>query len=172
MDKQKMNLNMKKIHYIIVLLLASICCMSCENFRDNNGELGGMWQLTQWRTRSSSGQIDSLVANNIREDSTLENKHKLYYAIHRDVFQVSDAAEFYNTRYYCTFSLTGNNEIVLGNLVDFSGSLLVDGTNAQRNYSKYAEFGIPYDGRYHIDVLTAEDLRLSFKDNILVFRKY
>lgn len=162
---------MKNTHYYILVLLACIGCFSCENFRDNNGDLGGMWQLTQWRTRSSSGQIDSLVANNDRDDVTLENKRKLFYCIHRDVFQVKDASTYFGTSYYCTFSHTGQ-ELTLGNLIGFDGKCYVDGEDANRTYEQFADFGIPADGHFHIDNLTDEQLTMSFTDNILLFRKY
>lgn len=162
---------MRKIHYIIIVLLASIGFASCEFKHENNGDLGGMWQLTQWHTRSSSGQIDSLVASNLKDDSRVPNTRKLYFSFYRNVFQVRDASTYFGMNYYSTFT-RNNNEITLGNLIDYEGHLYVDETQTDHNYKEFSDFGIPENGKFHIDLLNGDNLQLSYNGNILSFRKY
>ena len=166
-----------KYIYILLFALVSIGLASCENFRDNNGELGGMWQLTQWRTRSQSGEIDSLVANNLRNDSTVPNVRKIYYGIHRDVFQLRDAKDVNRPRdfFFCTFE-TGNDYIQLGTVVTESGRDFYDFNNNTlgklQELEQLNSFGVPANGRFQIDILTSNTLQLSTDNDILIFRKY
>lgn len=160
----------KRFPYIIVVLFV-IIFTSCEDFRDNNGDLGGQWQLTQWRTRSSSGEIDSLVATNIVADPTVANHYNLYFSIHRDVLLIQEVStSFFNINYFFSITLT-DNMIKLGDVVDKDGKVPGPMENS-KDFTPLAEFAVPADGCYSIDKLSDDYLQLSFKDNILCFRKY
>lgn len=156
---------MRRIHLLLYIILASISLLSCENFRDNNGDLGGAWQLVEWKTRSTSGQIDSIVANNIYNDTTVPNKNKLYYCIHRNDLQIrlGDAVNTWTLSYFCTISVT-DKVIQLGQIVDDYDSTYT--------YSKVRDLGIPSNGRFDIQFLDKEKLTLGSDNDILKFRKY
>ena len=163
---------------IFFIAIISIGLMSCENFRDTNGELGGMWQLQQWRTLSLSGEIDSLVANNLRNDSTLQNKRKIYYGIHRDVFQLRDAKDVDHPRdfFFSTFEVK-EGYIQLGTVVTESGKDYYDfstthTTAKDQELNELNSFGVPANGRFHIDRLDGNCLQLSTPCDVLLFRKY
>lgn len=167
---------MKRLYTFLIVLLG-LCITSCEDFRDNNGELGGMWQLTQWRTLSQSGQIDSLVANNLREDGSVPNLRKIYYGIHRDVFQLRDAKDVNHPRdfFFCTFEVD-KDYIQLGTVVTESGKDFYDFMHIPagkvQEEKELNSFGVPANGRFHIDHLTGNTLQLSTDKDILLFRKY
>lgn len=161
----------KNTIHILLLGISTLLMLSCENFRDDNGDLGGSWQLTQWYTRSSSGEIDSLVATNLAGDTTVANPRKLYYCIHRDVLQLRDAADFYNIRYFCTFRSTPDS-LILGEVVDTSGKRIEDIINAEEAQRFLMTFGVPADRHFHIDQLTDSRLQLSTPDDLLIFRRY
>lgn len=138
--------------------------LSCEDFHENNGPLGGMWQLTQWCTRShATGQIDSLVANNLYNDPTVPNKRKLYYCIHREDIQFQDATRDARYYFFASFRHTPDS-LIIGTVVNKKDSLC--------HYSDLREFGVPASGRFHIDVLNSEKLVLSTPQDVLIFRKY
>lgn len=159
---------MKQIALFLTLTIG-ILMLSCEDFRDNNGDLGGEWQLQEWRTRSTSGEIDSLVANNVTGDSTLKNQRRLYYSIHRDVFQIRDAATFNNMRYFCSYEKTADS-LILKDVVDSNGDLFI--SSAENDYDRLKTFGVPQDGRFQYQIVDHNRLLLRYKDNILSFRRY
>ena len=154
---------------IILISLTGLLMLSCENFRDNNGDLGGEWQLLEWRTRSMTGNIDSLVANNIREDNSLENQKKLYYSIHRDVFQIRDATNFNNLRYFCSFEKTADS-LILKDVVDSDGKVFISAS--EHDYTKLKNYGIPHDGCLQYSLPDDNSLVLSDQDNIILLRRY
>lgn len=154
---------MKRLHTIILSTLATLLLMSCENFRDNNGDLGGMWQLTQWRTRSSSGEIDSLVADNIYENSQAPNPRKIYYCIHNSVLQFEDASRDRRFFYFATFEHAENLLRI---------KTIVDKGDTVRTFLEAKDFGVPADGIFHINTLNNKNLTLTFDGNELYFRKY
>lgn len=145
--------------YAIILsalwLLLGLC--SCTNYRDNNGDLGGMWQLTMWQTRSSSNQIDSVVAT---------NEQGIYYSIHRDIIQLTCTGQqvpMYGDRLFAYFRHTPDS-LILYNIICKNDSL----PTAEATHM----FGLPADGAFHIDALSGSHMVLSNTDNILTFRKY
>lgn len=159
---------MKKLY---IILLIGILTGSCENFRDDNGDLGGMWQLTGWMTRSSSGTIDSLVANNIYGDAGVANPRKIYYSVHNQVIQLQDATQSRLDFYFCSFSHR-NDSLILKTVVDKADNLIADYADPNRSYLALKDFGVPGNGIFHIDVLNEDALVLSSPDDILTFRKY
>lgn len=166
----------KRVYLIIMAIWAALPITSCQNFRDDNGDLGGMWQLTRWMTRSSSGRIDSLVATN--DTAATHYPMTIYYSIHRQSMQLQDGVagnELYsssrNNSYICTFRHTPDS-LILVNVYNRKQEIMTDGNAPDRDYSKYRDFGVPADGRFHIDLLTDKAMQLSTADDQLTFRKY
>lgn len=132
---------------------------ACENFRDDNGDLGGMWQMTSWQTRSSSGSIDSVVAT---------NETGIYYSINRRIIQytyTSAQVNEYGTRIFGLFRRTPDSLY----LYNFTYSAPFDSVPSDSVLRRY---GINADGAFRINTLTKSRMVLSDPDNTLTFRKY
>lgn len=156
---------MNKICHFFMMAMIFVSITSCENYRDDNGSLGGYWQLQEWRTRSTSGAIDSLVTTNTND--TL----RLYYAFHRNIFQVYNADNYSNIAYLSKFQRT-NDSIFLGDIADYDGNLLVDTNTPQPNYNLFKSYGIPQDGKFKYSQNNNDNLILSSKNDILILRRY
>lgn len=150
----------RNILYIFsFMMLAFISLTSCENFRDNNGDLGGQWQLTEWREIDDAGQTVSIKAT---------NANGIYYGFHRETLQLLHSTieqDGYHHRHYATFEHTPNQLNILH---------IEDNFEKPCNYTdaEIAELGIPADGKFHIDALDADNMILSYPHNVLRFRKY
>lgn len=150
---------MKKIAFIVLSVFCLIGICGCENYRDDNGDLGGMWQLTMWQTRSSSGQIDSIVAT---------NETGIYYSINRRIIEFKYMKENINEfgdRIFGSFRHTPDSLI----LFNFTYSAPKDIVPSDTVIRKY---GIPEDGAFRINTLTSGKMVLSNTNNVLSFRKY
>lgn len=149
---------MKRIHITSVLslaiaLFAILTLPSCEDFRDHNGDLGGMWQLTEWRSGN---------------EVIKTNKDSIYYSVHRELIQYSKTTSTvngYDHRYFSRFRHTPDSLIVCGDI-----AYAMDKRNC--SLADLKDFGVPADGRFHINRLDSDHLVLSYPNNTLVFRKY
>ncbi len=129
-------------------LVASACLFtSCDNKRDTNGDLGGMWQLTQWRDAS-----DSLIATN--EDA-------IYYSFELTLMKIQRKG--YPT-YLATFSHTPDSLILTAAYLRPDETLVP--------FSSLALLGVPADGRFLVQTLNSSNMVLSGQSGTLVFRKY
>ena len=134
------------------LLFFSICTLlliaSCTNWRETAGEIAGMWQMTEWR--NADGQ-------------TLATKDKgIYYCIQLDLmkFQRKDKDDYYLSYYTHT-----RDSLIIGKIVHWPSDSVC-------TFSALESFGVPADGRFHVDVLNDDHLQLSSKEATLVFRRY
>jgi len=138
-------------------ILLTFIFSSCEDFHDDNGDLGGMWQMTQWYTRSTGGQIDSLVTT---------NEEGLYFSFHQRLVQLSKFKP----------ENTNDRSLMFGHFKHTSDSLfiydVVKSNSEPALPEELAWFGIEQGGGFHIDTFTADKMVLSNKVNMLVFRKY
>lgn len=131
-----------------VLLL--ITFFSCENKRDNNGDLGGNWQLLEWRD----------AQNQVVKDKT----SGIFYGVHKTLFQFKDGA--YDTKgYFLSYFKHAPDSLIFYHIVNYPTDTLA--TPKALEY-----YGVPASGRFHIDRLDADNMVLSTKDRVLVFRKY
>lgn len=151
---------MHRLTHIIIFALCTAILCSCGNYRDNNGDLGGMWQMTMWQTRSQqTEQIDSVVAT---------NETGIYYSINRHIIEfkcVSENFNEYGDRVFGTFRHTPDSLILYG----FTYIAPHDSIPADEVLRRY---GIPADGAFRINTLTSSRMVLSNTDNIITFRKY
>lgn len=158
-----MRKTIKHIHILLIVAITYIMATSCENYRDDNGDLGGMWQLTEWRqTDSQTGQ----------EITKATNEDGYYYSFHQKIMQFvhSSKADFqYDYRYHSLFRHTPDS-IIIYNVTNYMEESLAQATLLTPVV--LSEFGVPNDGRFHIDVLDGNKMVLSYKDNTLYFRKY
>lgn len=125
-----------------IVLLAVLT--GCENKRDSS-DLAGQWQLLEWRDAS---------------DETIRTKEDgIYYCFQLSLLEL-------RPNLFCKY-------------VETPDSLILEGayrnkynTDTPVPFSEIAEFGVPADGRFGIDVLNDDDLVLSGKSGVLRFRRY
>lgn len=133
-----------------VFLLFAFCFFaSCDNKWDKNGDLDGMWQMTEWRNT----ETQRVVAT--QEDG-------FYYSIQQQLikFQTTDR----NSHYLAYFTHTGDSL--------FIASPTEWPSNTVRPMTELEKYGVPADGRFHIDVLNNKHMVLSTETQTLTFRKY
>lgn len=151
----------KKLYflYCIVSILFLAIFTSCENKRDDSGTLGGMWQLLEWRALDGS-PVKSKPDN---------SNASIYYKVRSNVLMLQelpgDADNYFLTYYHQTAdSIIINQPYKIVN-------------NAERDsvlhpIGDLKKYGVPENGRLHIDVLTSDKMVLSGAEGTLRFRKY
>lgn len=124
-------------------------CPSCENKHEDNGDLAGMWQLTQWRAG------DDLMA-----DKTAG----IYYTISRQLMKIQKQ----NTEnsYICRQERQGDS-LILNTFTQY-----INSKDSIIPTASLHSMGIPADGRFRIDILKHDHMQLSSGINTLQFRKY
>lgn len=140
---------MKK--YIVCLILSIVMLSACDNKRDNNGDFGGYWQMVEWRD-----SFDEVVAT--KED-------RIFYSVQLNLMKFHKITDNYYDYYLSYFNRTKDSLIVY-RPVKFTNDSIV-------SLSDLARYGVPSDGRFHIDVLNEEHMQLSSPETgVLFFRKY
>ena len=144
---------MKKIIYILILFVATLTITSCDKW-DCNGDLDGMWQLTEWRDNE----------NNVK--ATKDDM--IFYSFQ---LQMASFRKLSEENYYVSSMLeVGSEQIRIYNPAIYDG----DGHDKLFNsLSILSIVGVPEDGIFHIDVLTGSTMKLKTNtQETLVFRKY
>jgi len=141
--------------YSIIATLLLVLTASCENKRDDSGTLGGMWQLIEWRAADGSVAYD-------KPDTTL------YYKVRNNLLMLQELpgeSESYFLTYYrqTADSIIINTEKIFNN---------AERDTVCHNVSDLRKYGVPANGRLHIDALTSDKMVLSSEEGTLRFRKY
>ena len=143
---------MKKKIYILFVFVAVVLFMtSCDKW-DCNGDLDGMWQLTEWRDKD----------NNVR--ATKEDM--IFYS-----FQLQMASFRMNgDKFFIRTSLEASPEkIRIFDPIEYGGN----GHDVIKPMSTLSIVGVPEDGIFLVQVLTGSKMCLKTNgDDVLVFRKY
>lgn len=147
-EKEKLKY-MRRILYIIFLTLFFVLFPSCDSKWGENGDLDGMWQLTQWKDIASGQFIE-----NESED--------IYYSFQQKLvkFQMIGSG-----KYYLSYFTHQGNDLIIGKTVQWP-------KNEERPLSELKTLGVPADGRFHIDVLNDKNMVLRSETSIISFRKY
>ena len=136
---------------LIIAAMLSLTLCSCENKRDRNGDLGGMWQLLEWR----DGE------NQVVKDK----RSRIFYSVQLQLIRLRDYHD-QGDYYQCYFTHTPDS------LVTYHPTLY-SAKDSLVSLSDLSRFGVPADGRFRIQVLNEDRLVLSSADTLtLVFRKY
>ncbi len=135
---------MKRLFIITALLL---CLFSCENMRDRNGDLGGMWQLLEWKKDTT------VVATN--EDG-------IYYHFELKLMKLQHIG--HGNYYLARFTHTHDSLIV--------GEVYSQPFDSIVSINALKDFGVPEDGKFHIDALSDSHMVLSSDEGTMMFRKY
>lgn len=133
---------------LIILLLA---LSACDNKRDHNGDLGGMWQLTEWRSP---------------DGTTLATKEdQIFYSVQLNLIRFRDYDDGTWGDYYLAYFRHTPDSLVVYRPVNYAKDSLVSLTDLAR-------YGVPANGRFHIDVLTNDLMVLTSSEGAINFRKY
>lgn len=135
---------MKKYIFSFLLFLM---VMSCDNRHETNGEFAGMWQLTHWRT--SDGR-------------DLTRKH-LYYCVELELIKFMDSDNV--MRYHLARFSRTRDSLFVGPVYSYPG-------DSTCSVSALQKFGVPVDGKFHIDCLNSQNMQLGSAEGTLQFRKY
>lgn len=144
-------MNIRKSSIILLLPLLLLSLFACENKRDNNGELGGNWQLLEWRD----------AQNKVVKDKT----SRIFYSVHRTLFQFKNTDDYATNGYFLSYFQHTPDSLIFYHIVNYP-------TDTLATPEALAPYGVPESGRLHIDRLDADNMVLSEKDRVLVFRKY
>jgi len=143
------------IQYCIVSLLFLALYTSCENKRDDSGTLGGMWQLVEWKAADGSVAYD-------KPDTTL------YYKVRNNLLMLQELPGE-SESYFLTYYRQTSDSIIINKDKIFNN---VERDTVFHPISDLRKYGIPANGRLHIDVLNSDKMVLSGEAGILRFRKY
>ena len=134
----------------LVLLLSAMLC-SCENKRDHNGDLGGMWQLTEWRDA---------------QNQVVKDKYsRIFYSVQLQLIRLRDYHDV-GDYYQCYFRHTPDSLVIYRPTLYSAKDSLV-------SIGDLARYGVPADGGFRILVLNSDHMVLTSADTLtLTFRKY
>ena len=105
-----------KRHIIIYIAFCAILTIACENKRDSNGDLGGMWQMTEWRDRQSNvvatkeDRIFLAFRNQLARFMQMP-KGGTYYFL-SEFKRDGDSIRFFHIVNYPTDTIAGNHELL------------------------------------------------------------
>ena len=139
---------MKKLTTTFLLISALLSFVGCDKI-DDNGDFGGMWQMTEWK-RLSDGEI---IADKYDE---------LYWSVQLDLMK---------------FGLNHRTGVYLARFKRTADSLFIGTVYLRPNddivgYDAIASYGVPDDGKFAIEKLSHSSLVLRSKEAVLSFRKY
>ena len=143
---------MKRLFHILIIFVATLLITSCDK-RDCNGDLDGMWQLTEWRDKGNN-----LIAT--KDDM-------IFYSFQ---LQMASFRKLGEENYYISSMLeVGSEQIRIYKPAIYSG----DGHDQEQPMSILSIVGVPEDGLFHVEVLTGSIMELKSSNNeTLIFRKY
>ena len=142
---------MKNVSYYIALLLLYIVLFTgCDGWKwDENGDLDGLWQLTEWHDKTT-GNV-SMTKND-----------ELYYSVQLKLLKIQKMDK---SGYYFSYFTNTGDSLFLEAPVHWP-------EDEKRPLSELAPYGVPANGHFHIDVLNSKNMVLSSTTAILSFRKY
>lgn len=152
LTRQNTQHNVKAKLYILALVAAVLSMTSCDK-KDCNGDLDGMWQLTEWRgadnTVKATKQDMIFYSFQLQMSSFQKNRNGSLFI--RALLKVSP------------------DQITIYNPFDYVG----DSHDEVRPMSILSVVGVPEDGIFHIVSLTSSSMLLKTNDGeLLTFRKY
>ena len=136
---------------ILTLILGIASLTACENKRDHNGDLGGMWQMVEWRDAQ-----DRVMAT--KED-------QIFYSVQLKLIEFRDHNDGTMGDYYLAYFRHTPDSLIIYRPVNYAKDSLVSLTDLAR-------YGVPADGRFHIDALSDDMMILRSSAGTINFRKY
>ena len=144
---------MRRKYYIFILLaVMAFVTTGCDKW-DCNGDLDGMWQLTEWRDKDN-------VVKATKQDM-------IFYS-----FQLQMASfrkKKGEPNYIRSLMKASPEEIIIYDHFEYVGN----GHDAVQPMSVLSGFGVPADGIFRVQVLTGSNMVLrTTEEDVLTFRKY
>lgn len=136
---------------IMMIAVIMIMMISCGKM-DNNGDLGGNWQMVEWK-------------DNATQDIKATNQALLFYTIHLNVIQFQDK-RLGSDPHQALFVRRGDS-LVLERVV-----LVKSNSDSLCTVDNLIKYGADGSGRFLIESLSDEHMILSNSKNTLKFRKY
>lgn len=136
--------------YICALcLLCTLCAgfTSCETKWDENGDLDGLWQLTEWHDRTTG--------------ASKAQKGDIYFSFQLNMMKMQRKSK---GNYYLSLFRHKGDSIVLDRTIEYPADTLVSPDTLK--------LAVPVEHRFHIDHLNKKRLQLSTATDVLQFRKY
>ncbi len=133
-----------------VLLTATSLCTICSCYKaDDNGALGGNWQLTEWK-RLSDGAVMA------------DKNSRIFYTVQAELikFQQMNSSVYYLATFHRT-----KDSLVIDRLYHSPIDTLVP-------YSRLDYLGMDSTGRFKIEKMTSQRLVMKNAVNSLTFRKF
>lgn len=143
-------INMKKLIFFLGVICFSLSWTACETKYDANGDLDGMWQMLRWYDK----QTAEVVA---------DKNDGIYYCVQLKLMKFVTSENAIN--YYLAYFNRQKDSLTIGKIVHYP-------TDSVCPMSVLEPFGVPADGRFHIDALTSDRMTLSTDAVELTFRKY
>lgn len=139
-----------KILYILALtMLLAAGLTSCDKI-DDNGNLGGMWQCTEWKS--------------LPDGKVIADKHSdLFYAVQLDLMKFSINNDM-DTYHLARFAHK-NDSLIITKVYSRPKDVAVACT-------ELAKYGVPANGKFAIIELTSSKMVLKSDQDMLTFRKY
>lgn len=122
---------------------------SCDAKWDKNGDLDGMWQMTEWRNTTTNTIVKT-------------NQDAYYYSFQQDLIKMIKIKE---GGYYLSHFTKSADSLYIREPIFWP-------KEEKRPMSELAKYGVPGHGRFHIDMLTSECMILSSDTATIAFRKY
>ncbi len=141
---------MKKFFPLFLLASFIMSWTACDTKYDTNGDLDGMWQMLRWYDK----QTAEVVAD--KQDG-------IYYCVQLKLMKFMKRGNPAN--YHLAYFTHTKDSLVLGKIVHYP-------TDSVCQHDDLSSFGVPADGRFHVDALSSEQMILSTDDAELTFRKY
>lgn len=135
----------------ICFIVAIVLMASCGKM-DKNGDLGGNWQMVEWR-------------DNATQEVKATNQALLFYTVHLNVIQFQDRRSGAYP-HQATFSHIGDS-LILGKVVYVRSN-----SDSLCTVNDLARYGADSSGKFLIESLSSENMILRNSKNTLKFRKY
>lgn len=147
--------NMKKVSCIVVLVTTIIALTACNKW-DCNGDLDGMWQLTEWRDKDD-------VVKATKQDM-------IFYCFQLQMACFRKQGDGVLSFPYVRTSLKVSPEqVYIYDPIKYKSA----GHDEILPMSSLASYGVPEDGIFQIQVLTSSEMMLKTNSqDVLTFRKY
>lgn len=144
--------SVKRILHILVFVALTIVMSGCDKW-DCNGDLDGMWQMTEWRDKDG----------NVK--ATKEDMIFYSFQLHMASFRKQSGKNFFVR----TSQEVTPEQIRIYDPVEYAG----DGHDKVLSMSILSVVGVPEDGILWVQVLTGSKMQLKTNtQDILTFRKY
>ena len=143
---------MKRIIYLLLSFVVFFMLTGCDKW-DCNGDLDGMWQLTEWRDKD-----DKVKAT---------KKDMIFYSFQ---LQMASFRKQGSKQLFIRTSMKASPEqICIYDPIEYIGN----GHDEIQPMSKLSIVGVPEDGILLIQVLTSSTMVLkTSRQDVLTFRKY